>query len=336
MGTSADDDTVSARPPQVEAQRHAAATRAGGVIAGRYRIIDWLGEGGMGTVYRARDDILGEQVAVKLMRRELADDAASLDRFRREVKLARRISHKHVARVFDIGDHEREPFLVMEFVDGESLAQELRRGPVAIARVVEVAQALCAGLAAAHEAGVIHRDLKPENVLVGRDGRIVISDFGVARPRGSGATTEWGVVMGTPWYMAPEQLEGASDLDHRADLWALGVMLYEMLAGVRPFAGETMGAVALAQTRGPQFDLRALRADAPAALVAATLRCLERERERRFANAADVARAIAGTSGPATTRPSTGAGAAAVTIAVLPLRADAADAHLADRLLAAL
>jgi serine/threonine-protein kinase len=329
MGTG-DDQTVSARPGT--ADRVAAVTRAGGAIGGRYHVVDWLGEGGMGTVFRAKDELLGEQVAIKMMRAELLNDEAAIDRFHREVRLARRVSHKHVARVFELGVHEGAPFLVMELVDGESLAAELRRGPLAIARVIEVATAVCAGLAAAHEAGVIHRDLKPDNVLVGHDGRIVITDFGVARPRASGATTEWGVVLGTPWYMAPEQLEGASDLDHRADLWALGVMLYEMIAGVRPFAGDTMGAVAVAQTRGPQFDLRAVRADAPPTLIYATMRCLERARERRFANAADVARSIAPTLVPAT-RPTTGAGSAAVTLAVLPLRCDPADAHLADGLL---
>src|SRR5450432_1515919 len=183
MGTSANDDTVSARPGAGgESLREPAVTRAGGTIAGRYRIIDWLGAGGMGTVFRARDEILGEQVAVKVMKRELAGDAAALERFRREVKLARKVSHKHVARVFDIGDHDGEPFMVMELIDGESLALELRRGPMSIARVVEVATAVCAGLGAAHEAGVIHRDLKPENVLIGHGGRIVIGDFGVARP----------------------------------------------------------------------------------------------------------------------------------------------------------
>ncbi|MCE9577052.1 MAG: protein kinase [Deltaproteobacteria bacterium] len=332
MEPSGHDKTVSARPG-AEVSRGPAHTRVGGAIASRYRILDLLGAGGMGTVFRARDEVLGEPVAVKVMNRDLAQDAPSLERFRREVRLARRVSHRNVARVFDIGDHDGEPFLVMELIDGESLATELKRGPMAIARIVDVATAVCAGLGAAHEAGVIHRDLKPENVLVGRDGRIVIGDFGVARPVASSATTEWGVVLGTPWYMAPEQLEGAADLDHRADLWALGVMLYEMIAGVRPYPGDTMGAIALAQTRGPQFELRAVRADAPPALIAATLRCLDRARERRFANAADVARAITQV-GAATTRPTTGAGTAAVvTLAVLPLRAEPGDAALADGLL---
>ena len=306
------------------------------LLAGRYHVVDWLGAGGMGTVYRARDVLLGEQVALKVLRAELAADPGALERFRREVKLARRVSHRHVARMFDLGSDGAQQFLVMELVDGESLAAILRRGPLPVARVVDVAIALCAGLGAAHEAGVVHRDLKPENVMIAADGRAVITDFGVARAALAEASgdTERGVAVGTPWYMAPEQL-AAADVDHRADLWALGVILYEMLTGVRPFGGESLGAVAVAQTRGPAYELASLRPETPATLAAIIDRLLERERERRFGNAADVARALGGGAVTGATRSdrATGAGRATTTLAVLPLRGAPEDAYLADGVL---
>ncbi len=305
------------------------------LLAARYHIVDWLGAGGMGTVYRARDALLGEHVAIKILKPGLALDPGAVERFRREVKLARRVSHKNVARMFDIGEHDGEHFLVMELIDGESLAAWVRRAPLPLPRTVEIALAVCAGLGAAHEAGVIHRDLKPENVMIARDGRPVITDFGVARAvtgavAGAGET-ERGVAVGTPWYMAPEQLM-AGDIDHRADLWALGVVLYELVGAVRPFAGDSVAAVAVAQARGPAYDLRALRPDAPAPLVAVIERLLQPDRERRFRNASDVARALGGAAVPGG-RTTTAPGPAVTTLAVLPLRCAPTDAYLADGLL---
>ena len=305
------------------------------LIADRYHIVDWLGAGGMGTVYRARDLLLGEHVALKILKPELALEAGSVERFRREVKLARRVSHRNVARMFDIGEHEGEHFLVMELVDGESLSALVRRGALPFTRILTIADAVCAGLGAAHEAGVVHRDLKPENVMIAMDGRTVITDFGVARaasgPSAGPGETERGVAVGMPWYMAPEQLL-ASEVDHRADLWSLGVMLYELVGSVRPFPGDSVGAVAVAQTRGPAYDLRALRPDAPAPLVAVIARLLQLDRERRFRNAADVARALGGVGAPAG-RTTTSPGAMVTAIAVLPLRCAPADAYLADGML---
>jgi serine/threonine protein kinase len=173
----------------------------------------------MGSVYRARDRELDELVAVKVLRRELVAEPGMMERFRREVKLARRVTHRNVARVFDIGEHAGEKFITMELIDGESLAARLTRdGALRIGDAVTIAMSIGDGLAAAHAAGVVHRDLKPDNVLLAEDGRVVVTDFGIARaiaaPGGSKRTV--GMIVGTPEYMAPEQIEGGP-VDARTD-----------------------------------------------------------------------------------------------------------------------
>jgi serine/threonine-protein kinase len=176
-------------------------------------------------VYRARDVVLDEIVALKVLRREMLRSASVVERFRSEVKLARRVTHRNVARMFDIGEHEGERFLTMEFVDGEMLATMIAAGargrgrPVPLKQLGEIAEQICAGLAAAHAVGVIHRDLKPDNVMVGRDGRVAITDFGIARAlQPSEKSTAAEEFIGTPEYMSPEQAEG-SVIDLRTDVW---------------------------------------------------------------------------------------------------------------------
>jgi serine/threonine-protein kinase len=215
------------------------------VFAGRYEILGLVGSGGMGTVYRARDSELDEVVALKLLRREVMDQSGMLDRFRQEVKLARRVTHRNVARTYDIGESEGDKFLTMEFVDGEALSARLMRdGALPLDAVMAVADGICAGLQAAHAAGIVHRDLKPDNVLLARDGRVVLTDFGIARALfDAGRAATMGLALGTPAYMAPEQVEGASDLDERADVYALGAMLYECVTGERAWSGESIWAI---------------------------------------------------------------------------------------------
>lgn len=282
-----------AAPTSASATPSAAPTHE--VVGGRYEILGLLGVGGMGSVYKARDVELDEIVALKSILRELVETPGVIERFRREVKLARRVTHVNVARVFDIGEHQGNKFLTMEFIDGESLADLLaREGPLPVARVVAITTEVCAGLTAAHAAGVIHRDLKPDNVLITRDGRAVITDFGIARASLGGSSVQTvGSVVGTPAYMAPEQVEGSADIDARADIYALGAMLYELFTGERAWGGDAAFAVAAARLVRSPPDPRAKRPELPDACAKLTLRCMARSREDRYATAADVAADLA-------------------------------------------
>lgn len=266
-------------------------------IGGRYTLLGLLGAGGMGTVYRARDEELDELIAIKMLLPEFVEEAGMLERFRREVKLARRVTHKNVARVFDIGEHGSSKYLTMEYIEGETLSATVsRQGPMAVVQVIEIALALCTGLAAAHAAGVVHRDLKPENVMMAKDGRVVIMDFGIARARvvEDASRTQVGAAIGTPAYMSPEQVQGLEDIDARADIYALGAMLYELFTGVQPWRGETIVAVAAARLMQPPPDPCAKRSNLPVACGEFVKRCMARDRDHRFASAEDVTAALQG------------------------------------------
>ena len=233
--------------PPAEEERFVPGT----MIAGRYRIGGLLGRGGMGEVYRADDLVLGETVALKFLPPQLESDAAALERFRGEVRTARRITHPNVCRVFDLGEVDGRVFLSMEYIDGEDLASLLRRiGRLPSDKGLQVARQLCAGLAAAHEQGVLHRDLKPANVMIDGRGRAKITDFGLAgveAEMGRGAARE-----GTPAYMAPEQLAGR-EVTARSDIYALGLVLYELFTGRRAFvAADRSELMRLQQTTRPQ------------------------------------------------------------------------------------
>jgi serine/threonine-protein kinase len=205
---------------------------SGRTLGDRYDVLELVGAGGMGTVYRARDRELDEVVALKVIRAELADDPRVVDRFRAEVKLARRVTHKNVARTFELGRDGAILWATMELVDGEPLARRIARGPLPTAEAVAIACAMCDGLAAAHAVGIVHRDIKPDNVLVARDGRVVLADFGVAALAVAASDGS-----GTPAYMAPEQARG-EPATPSVDVYAVGVVLYEMLVGKRPDARD--------------------------------------------------------------------------------------------------
>ncbi|MCW5836663.1 MAG: protein kinase [Labilithrix sp.] len=260
------------------------------LLGGRYELLGMLGAGAMGTVYRARDRELDEVVALKMLKKELAS-ADMVERFRREVKLARRVTHKNVARTYDIGEDGGDRFLTMEFIEGEMLAALLaRRGKLPVAEVVTLGLDVCAGLAAAHAAGVLHRDLKPENVIVAKDGRTVITDFGIARAYAQQELSRTAAgIVGTPAYMAPEQVEGAADLDARADLYALGAMLYELLTGQMAWQGDTIVTVAAGRLLRPPPDARATAPEVPGPVAALVLKLMARRREDRVASAEDTA-----------------------------------------------
>lgn len=305
------------------------------VLADRYELLGFLGAGGMGAVYRVRDKELGEIVALKMLRPELSRNASALERFRREVTIARRVTHDNVARTFDIGDHRGEKFLTMECVDGGSLAARIgEEGALAEREVVDVGAAICAGLAAAHRAGVVHRDLKPENVLFAKDGRVVVTDFGIAHA-GEGRDS---AVIGTPAYMAPEQLT-AGPVDLRADIYALGAVLFEMATGQAAWSGDSaMQLLAKRSVATAPPDPRAVRAAVGDSLRAITMKCMAAAPADRYASADDVAVALKSAataplgSTPAEDMPRpTRAGK---TVAVLPLANEGAesDQYIADGL----
>ncbi len=258
----------------------------GSLFAERYAVEKQLGRGGMGVVFRVHDREVDDIIALKILD-VAAATPAMVDRFRREVRLARRVTHRNAARTFDLGEFEGRRFLTMEFVDGESLHAFIRREPLSPGRAVDFARQITDGLAAAHEAGVVHRDLKPANIMLERSGRVVITDFGIARAfQDDDATLQTGGLIGTPAYMAPEQVVG-DRVDARADVYALGLIFHEMLTGRLPFAANTPIATALARLHQPLPDFSA-DPKIPAAVVPLLERCLAREPEARPDDAASL------------------------------------------------
>jgi len=246
-------------------------------------------------VYRAFDRELEEVVALKIVRKDLLGRPGLIERFKREVKIARSVTHPNVARVYDLGESAGERFLTMEFVDGPSLGSMIDAGgALPLERARQIAIDICAGLGAAHASGVIHRDLKPDNVLVSKEGRIVITDFGVARSLvlPVGKVTMRGGIIGTPAYMAPEQISGSTPADVRSDIYALGALLYETVTGAPMWPEHQSSADDVRKVVAPP-DPRAMRAELSASFAAVILRCVAQLPQDRFASADEVARALA-------------------------------------------
>jgi eukaryotic-like serine/threonine-protein kinase len=263
----------------------------GTVLAERYRIIGLLGRGGMGEVYRADDLKLGQPVALKFLPRRLAADHDRLERFYAEVRIARQVSHPNVCRVYDVGDIDGQHFLSMEYVDGEDLASLLKRiGHLPADKALEIARELCAGLAAAHDKGVLHRDLKPSNVMIDGRGRARITDFGLAVA--ADAAVE-GEVSGTPAYMAPEQLAGRG-ASVRSDVYSLGLVLYELYTGRKAFDGATMGELRRKHAEVAPLSPSTISPGFDPVVERVILRCLEKDPATRPASAAQVAAALPG------------------------------------------
>jgi serine/threonine-protein kinase len=264
----------------------------GRVVGGRYRVIGLLGRGGMGEVYRADDLRLGEPVALKFLPEDLSQDGAALARFHREVKVARNVAHPNVCRVYDIGEVAGQPYLSMEYIDGEDLATLLRRiGRLAPDKALQLGRQLCAGLAAAHEQGVLHRDLKPANVMIDGRGRAKITDFGIAGLEGELSHRE--IAEGTPAYQSPEQLAGR-EVTARSDLYALGLLLFELFAGRRAFPARSKAELVKMQQEGPPESLAALAPGVDPLIETAILRCLDPEPKRRPSSAVQVAALLPG------------------------------------------
>jgi serine/threonine-protein kinase len=266
-----------------------ATTSAADLAGGRFRVERTLGSGGMGTVHLARDAELGRLVAVKLLADNLASDPAFRRRFVREASLAARLSHPNVVTVFDAGEDEGRPFIVMEYVEGETLADLLhRRGRVPVEEALGLARQAAAGLAHAHAHGLVHRDVKPQNLLLRTDGTLKIADFGIARSADLSRLTEHGTVLGTAAYLAPEQADGG-EVTPATDVYALGVVVYELLTGRTPYRFESLADLARARDEEPVVPVRELAPDVPAATEAALMRALARLPEYRPSSAAELA-----------------------------------------------
>jgi tetratricopeptide (TPR) repeat protein len=263
---------------------------AGSLVAARYRIVALAGVGGMGMVYRAHDEQLDVEVALKVLRPEVAADPGFRERFRKELLLARQVSHRNAVRIHDLGVAGELLFLTMDYVPGRSLRALLEEdGPLAPRQAVAIARQLAAALAAAHAEGVVHRDLKPANVLVDEGGRAFITDFGVARSMTVAGPTQTGAIVGTPDYLSPEQARG-EPVDGRSDVYALGILLFEMLSGRLPFAGDSHAERLAQRLGGKARDLAELGIAAPARLRAVVRRCLQRQPARRYQGAAELLR----------------------------------------------
>jgi len=288
-----------------------------GTTIGPYRVVDKLGEGGMGVVYRARDTRLGRDVAIKIMPADLASDpdpsAGSgssraksredrLRRFELEARTVAALSHPNIVALYDIGTHEGAPYLVSELLEGQTLRDEIGPGGLPVREAVAQAVQIARGLAAAHEKGIVHRDLKPENVFVTRGGHLKILDFGIAklaRPEGESdtttvtraASTQAGAVLGTMGYMAPEQVRGLA-VDQRTDIFAFGCLLYEMLCGERAFKGATPADTMSAILKEDPPPLGDVRRAVPVAIQQVVDRCLAKRPEDRFSSAHDLGLAL--------------------------------------------
>src|SRR4051794_10632889 len=247
-----------------------------------------VGTGGMSTVYRAFDTVLERQVAIKLMHREIAEDSDQLERFRREARAVAQLNHPHVVGVIDAGEDEGTPYIVFEYVDGETLKERIRRSgrldiPEAVAYAIEIARAL----GAAHERGIVHRDVKPQNVLVDEEGSAKVTDFGIARTLAEEGLTADGRVLGTTDYVSPEQALGHG-VTGQSDLYSLGVVLYEMLTGEVPFKGENQVAVAMKHVREELPDIQARRPEVSAALAAVLDRATAKDLTKRYLDASSM------------------------------------------------
>lgn len=311
-------DTSMDVPPIVPSPAEAGSRAAGPVtfspnelVADRYRIVRFIGQGGMGEVYEADDLELRQRLALKTVRPEIALDQQAIERFKREIRIARKVTHPNVCRIFDLGHHRRAPsgheitFLTMELLPGETLAERLRRtGPMSTAEALPLAKQITAGLAAAHAAGIVHRDLKADNIILvlSQDGqqttRAVVTDFGLARvgaaaDRLTELSTAIESIAGTPAYMAPEQVEGGK-VTAASDIYSLGIVLYEIVTGALPFMGDSPLSTAVKRLKEVPPSPRSLVPGLDSRWDTAILRCLERDPADRFASAGDVVRALGG------------------------------------------
>jgi len=256
-------------------------------LDGRYRIEDRIGTGGMSTVYRAFDETLERQVAIKILHGHISEDAPSLERFRREARTVAQLSHPHVVMVIDAGEDDGHPYIVFEHVRGETLKERIKReGQLPVAEAVAYAIEIGRGLHAAHERNLVHRDVKPQNVLIDDEGRAKVTDFGIALGLESNQLTGAGKVIGTTDYVSPEQAQGL-DVTGQSDVYSLGIVLYEMLTGRVPFSGDNHVSVAMKHIHEGMPDVRRIRPEVSAVLASLIERATAKDPRARYASMAD-------------------------------------------------
>ena len=257
----------------------------GSTFAGRYQIIEELGKGGMGKVYKVHDTKIKEKIALKLIKPEIAKDKKTIERFSNELRLARKIRHKNICQMFDLGETEGTHFITMEFVPGQDLKGLIRQsGQLAVGTTINIAKQICNGLTEAHKSGVVHRDLKPSNIMIDKEGDVRIMDFGIARSLEAKGITGAGVMIGTPEYMSPEQVEG-KETDQRSDIYSLGVILYEMVTGQVPFEGDTPFTIGMKHKGEMPQNPKELNSQISDDLSSSILKCLEKDKEARYQSA---------------------------------------------------
>ncbi len=264
----------------------------GTTFAERYEIIEELGAGGMGKVYRVYDKKIQVEIALKILKPEIAADKKTIERFRNEIRLARDITHKNVCRMHDLNEIEGTQYITMEYVSGEDLKSFIKRvGQLPSGKAIAITEQICKGLSEAHRLGVIHRDLKPQNIMVDKDGNAKIMDFGIARSLKSEGITGEGAIIGTPEYMSPEQV-GGEEADQKSDIYSLGIIVYEMITGQVPFTGDTPFSIALKHKIETPLHPQKLNIQIPEKLAQLILQCMEKDRERRFQTAEELLLAL--------------------------------------------